>query len=340
MFLGPDYYRTGLTFVLLNAPAYLFVSSTAQSYIEDYDAPAVMVFIIFLSSVSNFFLAATAVSNPGYLPKQQAPYARGPIGEKSIAALGRSDKKLIVLPVLGHLHKLKFCETCMLVRPPRTSHCPDCDACVEKFDHHCPWVGNCIGKRNYAFFYGFLTSTWILICYMLICSLLHLSLVTASYEGKSTGSSVASAFDAARVSVFLVIYNFIVSATQAIWFVIGLWGFHTYLACSNMTTYEQLKEAWRTPYGNPFHRPYNYCKALCGRLVPERFDRRELKTDDPYKITRSHRVEAALIPASSRSLSRDDGVGLQLKALNRDIVAAVSQTANTTQIRRSPSFSL
>jgi hypothetical protein len=33
-----------------------------------------------------------------------------------------------------------------------------CDNCIEHFDHHCSFLGTCIGRFNYKYFIGFLCS--------------------------------------------------------------------------------------------------------------------------------------------------------------------------------------
>jgi len=49
-----------------------------------------------------------------------------------------------------------FCSSCLVRRPIRSKHCSVCDKCVARFDHHCPWVGNCIGEKNHHYFVGYL----------------------------------------------------------------------------------------------------------------------------------------------------------------------------------------
>jgi hypothetical protein len=44
----------------------------------------------------------------------------------------------------------RWCEACQYHQPPTTLHCPDCNACVLGFDHHCVWMGNCIGVGTFS----------------------------------------------------------------------------------------------------------------------------------------------------------------------------------------------
>lgn len=48
-----------------------------------------------------------------------------------------------------------------------------CDRCVEGFDHHCIWINNCIGQRNYKIFFAMIVATlFTMLFYLLSVSLL------------------------------------------------------------------------------------------------------------------------------------------------------------------------
>jgi len=56
--------------------------------------------------------------------------------------------------------KYSICKPCGIWRnlEKNVYHCFDCDICVEEYDHHCPWTGKCIAKKNINAFYIFLVS--------------------------------------------------------------------------------------------------------------------------------------------------------------------------------------
>jgi hypothetical protein len=51
----------------------------------------------------------------------------------------------------------QLCPDCLCVRTTRSRHCTVCDRCVERFDHHCPWINNCVGVKNHNNFICFVT---------------------------------------------------------------------------------------------------------------------------------------------------------------------------------------
>jgi hypothetical protein len=63
-----------------------------------------------------------------------------------------SDRKDELMAITRHQ---RFCVECCLVKPYYTKHCYICNHCIALFDHHCPFMGTCIGGSNHGQFWSF-----------------------------------------------------------------------------------------------------------------------------------------------------------------------------------------
>uniref|UniRef100_H2ZKS8 Palmitoyltransferase n=1 Tax=Ciona savignyi TaxID=51511 RepID=H2ZKS8_CIOSA len=143
----------------------------------------------------------------------------------------RPPPRTLDITINGAPIKLKYCFTCKIFRPPRASHCSMCDNCVENFDHHCPWVGNCVGRRNYRYFFLFVTSLTFLCLFIFGFSVTHIVLLN---------TLCFPLFNTLTLPTVLEILICFFS----IWSVVGLSGFHSYLVGRSLTTNEDIKGTW------------------------------------------------------------------------------------------------
>jgi palmitoyltransferase ZDHHC9/14/18 len=132
----------------------------------------------------------------------------------------------------------KYCTTCRLWRPPRASHCRICDSCIEYCDHHCIWLNNCVGRRNYRYFFTFIFTACLMGWYLTGQCIWYIILV--SQRG---GLSVSQALNGVgpAVSLALACYGLLGS-----FYPFTLVSYHFYLNFSGQNTHEYVRlwEFW------------------------------------------------------------------------------------------------
>ncbi|CAO2192902.1 unnamed protein product [Urochloa humidicola] len=242
----------------------------------------VLVATILLGLADLSFLFLTSSRDPGIVPRNARPPERGGGGDGDDPAVADAEDAVATpstewvvtsaanphlrLPRTrdvavggGHVVRVKYCDTCLLYRPPRASHCSICNNCVHKFDHHCPWVGQCIGLRNYPFFFLFISTSTFLCLYVFLLSWLNI----AAQRGTHGGSLLRS-ITGESLSLVLIVYTFV-----SAWFVGGLTVFHVYLMSTNQTTYENFRYRYDKKE-NPYDRGVaaNISEVFCAGIPP------------------------------------------------------------------------
>ena len=122
----------------------------------------------------------------------------------------------------------KYCTTCRIVRPPRASHCSDCGHCCLRHDHHCPFIRNCVGQRNYLSFVSFVISA-IALGVMILFSII---LWVADGNSPSLSSPIV-----------VIVVGCVVGLPVAAMLLFGIvfFSYHIYLSSTGQTTREHLR---------------------------------------------------------------------------------------------------
>ena len=179
-------------------------------------------------------------SNPGYQPKKE----EDTVPTKAGWNLSRLNAILSAhlhpppLKVAGSSTRLYnpmrcsfggYCTQCQVLKLQRTRHCYDCDRCVRNFDHHCMWLGNCVGCANYSVF----------IAYLILQTILLIANVVLG------GKSLLATLLTARLSIYLIFALLSLSVIMVTLFFCIFVGmldlFHCRLILTGRTTLEALR---------------------------------------------------------------------------------------------------
>ena len=196
--------------------------------------PIIFTSILYITEIVAGILGGC--TDPGILPRQGDDFYYN------------TNRPLLKTIVNGHVITLTFCYSCSSFRPPRTSHCSLCDNCVERFDHHCLWLGTCIGKRNYKYFYLLIFCLNFSSTYQIIYSIYYIIFQIKKFKNKENYSLILLL---GLSGVALVDLLFLV------FFIGKLFYLHTYLVFKSLTFYEYIKKKFnKVPRVNPFQKKF------------------------------------------------------------------------------------
>ncbi|KAM7195617.1 Palmitoyltransferase ERF2 [Rhypophila sp. PSN 637] len=185
--------------VILPAPLYFIFSAP---YIWHNISPAIPLVLGYIWYICLSSFVHASAMDPGILPRRLHKNPPPDENEDPLRLAPPSNDWVLVRlpdakPPSGHTHTagcmevpVRYCKTCLIWRPPRAHHCRLCDSCIETVDHHCVWINNCVGRRNYRQFFTFIV-TATLGCLFILGSCLAQILVYRNRQNTSFGDAIS-----------------------------------------------------------------------------------------------------------------------------------------------------
>jgi len=75
----------------------------------------------------------------------------------------------------NNLDLVNLCTFDQIIKTETSFHCMYCGRCVEYFDHHCPFINNCLGYRNHKYFLVFIIAYLIFLSTIALETIRHLT---------------------------------------------------------------------------------------------------------------------------------------------------------------------
>jgi hypothetical protein len=163
--LGPHFIGVLVTLIII-----YFGSVLNKKVIHNIEFDSITNFVLIsfvnvMYILTNTLLLCVAMTNPGIVINNKI---------RNDIELNNTDREITIDYEGVHTYDdadddCDFCNICKVNQPwnLKIRHCYDCNCCIAHHDHHCPWMGQCIGEKNMKYFIYFNIS-WVLFLFELL----------------------------------------------------------------------------------------------------------------------------------------------------------------------------